>query len=139
MNSTHFEIGRIMATARRKKLNSVLLIDDNEIDCFINRKILESVDVTDILVFESTITALEYLTQTKKIPELILLDINIPSMDGFKFIDEFRKLKIAQHSTDILILSAFISPDIERIKEKCSGFIEKPLTKKKLFAELDHV
>jgi two-component system chemotaxis response regulator CheY len=138
MNSTHFEIVRTMVTTKRKKLNSVLLIEDNEIDSFIHKKILESCEVTNIRSFESPVTALEYLAQTKEIPELILLDNNLSFMDGFEFIDEFRKLEIAQHPIEIFILSAFIrKEDIEKVQEKCSGFIEKPLTKEKLFVELD--
>lgn len=126
-----------MATTKLKNLNSVLLIDDNEIDNFISRKILENCGVTNILTFESAITALQYLEQTTAIPELILLDINFPIMDGFEFLDKLRKLEIAQHQLNTFILSATSNPDdINKAKEKCSGFIEKCLTKEKLFAAL---
>lgn len=126
-----------MATTKLKNLNSVLLIDDNEIDNFISRKILENCGVTNILTFESTISALQYLEQATDIPGLILLDINFPLMDGFEFLDKFRKLEIAQHHIKIFILSVTSNPaDINKAKEKCSGFIEKCLTKEKLFASL---
>ena len=125
-----------MTGIKRNKLTSVLLIDDNEIDNYINRKILENCGVTDILTFESTITALKYLEQTTDIPQLILLDIDFPIMDGFEFLDEFAKLEIAQRPT-IFILSATSYPeDIKKAQQKSSGFIEKCLTKEKLFAQL---
>ncbi len=127
-----------MTTTKQKYLNNVLLIDSGEIDNYINRKVLENCCASNILTFESPLKALQFLEQTTFIPQLILLDLYFPAMDGFEFIDEFRKLKIAKHSIDIFILSIYLNPeDIVKAQEKCSGFIEKCLTKEKLFTQLN--
>ena len=111
-----------------------MLVEDNDIDIFINQKMLESCGVTNIVAFSNTATALQHLQQTTDIPQLILLDIDLPIMDGFEFLDEFRKLEIAKHPIDIIILTNSINPaDKEKAKQKnCAGFLLKPLSIEKL-------
>lgn len=122
---------------KRKNLNSVILIDDNECDNFLHREILEQCGATNIQIFESPLTALKYLQQTKDVPQLIMLDINLPIMNGFVFLEKFRELKISQHPIEIIMLSATSNPvGIKKAKEKCSGFIAKFLTEKKLMTQL---
>jgi CheY-like chemotaxis protein len=122
---------------RAKKLKTVMLIDDNEIDNFINTKVLESCGADNILTFRSPTTALQHLTQTQEIPQLIFLDLRFPMMDGFDFLDKFAQLKLAQQP-DIFILTCSVNPaDIQMAQQKTSGYIDKPLTTEKLFQLLD--
>lgn len=125
------------ATGKRKKPTSVWLIDDNDIDNFISRKVLEKCGLTNILTFTSTTTALQHLTQTKDFLQFILLDLVLPIMDGFEFLDELAKLKIARQPIVICVLTTSVNPaDREKARQKNCAFIEKPLTADELFVNL---
>ncbi|MGN6648250.1 MAG: response regulator, partial [Cytophaga sp.] len=76
-----------------KKL--VMLVDDNETDNFIHRRVLEMGNFSEnIIVKNSGKSALEYLEANQSnpdlIPEVIFLDINMPIVDGFVFLFEFE-------------------------------------------------
>ena len=71
-----------------------MIVDDNEFDCYITSKLINSFDSSiDIMEFNSSTTAIEYLEEyqsdLKKLPSLIFLDIYMPILDGFKFIERF--------------------------------------------------
>ena len=79
------------------KYNSVMLIDDNEIDNFINQKMIEGCNFAErIYVHTSGKSAIEFLCNLARIkevpeeliPEIIFVDINMPIMDGFQFLEE---------------------------------------------------
>src|SRR5436190_552597 len=75
----------------------VMLVDDNELDNFINKKLLESEKFADnVLVHQSAQSALDELknleNNSDKFPNIIFLDIMMPHMDGFGFLEEFGKL-----------------------------------------------
>ena len=133
-----------------KKVKSVMLIDDNEIDTFINQKIIESLNFAErIQTFSSGVDALNYLKLVEDMnayhrlfaPQIILLDINMPIMDGFAFLNEFDKFKIfKQHPITIFMLSTSTNPnDIDKANNNnnVSGILSKPLTVDKLIAILN--
>jgi|ERR1035437_7535782 CheY-like chemotaxis protein len=115
---------------------TVFLIDNNEIDNFVHRKLLQKIsDDINVLTFLSATNALEYLKANKILPQVILLNLHLPIYDGFQFLEYYEKLDIEKKNIDIFILSAIISPtDLQLIKQNtnCSGYIEKPLTTAKL-------
>lgn len=116
------------------KITSVLLIDNNEIDNFINHKILENHGITNVISIKSASTALSYLLETNIRYELILIDIHLPIMDGFQFIDKFNELKLYKKQGQICLLTASLNPLYnKKAEEKNIKFIEKPLTMDKLF------
>ncbi len=125
----------------KPKYASVMLIDDNEIDNFINHKMIEGCNFSEqVYIHTSSKSALEFLknieriesTPKEMIPEIIFLDINMPIMDGLQFAEEFDKLSQKFKSrTKIVILTTSINPsDFETSKKfkNVIKYINKPLT-----------
>ena len=118
------------------EIESILLIDNNELDNFINHKFLEAHGVTNIVSFKSADTALNFLLRTNIKFQFILIDIHLPIMDGFQFIDKFNELGLHKSQGNICILSSSINPlHKSQSAERDVRFIEKPLTIKKLLIQ----
>ncbi len=118
------------------KFKKTLLIDDNRIDNIINKKILQNNQFAqDIEVFDSARLALLHLQKSvadfKDLPEVIFLDIKMPEMDGFEFLEEFEKLAAnVSQKCQILMLSSSMDPyDTKRANEMDSvkSLLNKPL------------
>ena len=115
------------------EINSILLVDNSELDNFINHKILEAHSVTNVVSFKSADTALSFLLKTNIKFQFILVDIHLPIMDGFQFIDKFNELELYKTQGEICLLSASINPTHKKESaERNVRFIEKPLTIEKL-------
>jgi len=122
----------------KSRLNWVLIIDDDDASNFFTRMILEeSGYVRNIQIAESGTDALEYLKTTKKhndvLPDLIFLDINMPGMDGWEFIVEYKKLdKELRSKIIVVMLTTSDNPDhvmLAKTHDVIKGFRTKPLTK----------
>jgi len=111
-----------------------LLIDDNYIDNFVTRRILESGHFADeIVVRQSPTDAIEALREGEVKPDVIFLDIRMPLMSGFEFLQEYDKLDDDQKGAKIFMLSSSLDPtDFKRSTENkyITQFIHKPLTHK---------
>ncbi len=131
----------------RQRLFAVMLIDDNEIDNLINHKMVESVGIAEkIYVHTGAKSGIEFLKNIEKLPEyadkilpdLIFLDIDMPLMDGFQFLDLFSKLSEATRAKcKIVMLTSSINPqDISKLKnyDCVVKYLNKPLTAKSLTA-----
>lgn len=127
-----------------KKLNCVLLIDDDEPTNFLNEMIISQLDCTErIVAVQSGLEALAYLTNDESggcpQPDLILLDINMPGMNGWEFLEKYRVLDQSQRGTVVVVmLTTSLNPDDEAKAhgmEDIDTFMKKPLTKE-MFSQL---
>jgi CheY-like chemotaxis protein len=116
-----------------EKLNCIMLIDDNEDDNFYHKMIIRELDLAEhIEVAETGFEALELLSKTTTTPNLIFLDINMPAMNGWEFLEEYRKLNEERKAQIIIImLTTSLNPIDKKRAEKIpeiNGFETKPLT-----------
>jgi len=127
------------------KYYAVMLIDDNEIDNLINQKMIEAADISEhIYTHTGARSAIEFLKNLEKIdketkdvlPDVIFLDIDMPLMDGFQFLDEFNKLADdTRNKCKIVMLTSSINPqDVNKSKKYTyvKKYINKPLTQQNL-------
>lgn len=123
-----------------KKYRTVMLIDDNEIDNLINQKMIEAASIAEnIYTHTGAKSAIEFLRNMEKLdvagevlPDVIFLDIDMPLMDGFQFLDEFEKLsEVTKKKCRIVMLTSSINPqDFSRSKkyDNVKLYLNKPLS-----------
>jgi response regulator of citrate/malate metabolism len=123
------------------KLNCILLVDDDSITNFINERLIRKLNITnDVKVSMNGEEGIQYIKnqcdKDQACPELILLDINMPVMNGFEFIRAFEELKIKnKNKVKIIILTTSKNmKDVELLKSLGNfEYINKPLTEEKMF------
>ena len=119
---------------------TVFLIDDNEIDNFVHKRVLKNFSNSiEVLIFSSGSDALEHLRKKRISPQFIFLNLHLPVNDGLEFLDIFEKMDIEKKQTSIYILSTMLFPcDMENLlnNSNYSGYIQKPLTAEKLISVL---
>ncbi|WP_405207393.1 response regulator [Aquimarina sp. LLG6339-5] len=122
-------------------VETVLLIDDDKATQYINKRIItKHHDFKNVLTFLGGDIALSYLKSINvsfiKKPQLILLDLNMPSMNGWEFIEAYNQLddEIIEHSKLIILTTSTDPRDISRSKniKGVSDYIIKPLSNEKL-------
>lgn len=117
----------------KQKLNTIMLIDDDEPTNFLSRMLIEEARCAEhIQVADSGKVALDYLSKSNNSPDLIFLDINMPAMNGWEFLEKYKELeKAKQGKIVIIMLTTSLNPD-DKVKAgqipEISGFENKPLS-----------
>lgn len=119
------------------RYKTCLLIDDNYIDNFVTSKILESGNIAEnVVVRQSPDDAIESLRTGAIKPDAIFLDVRMPMMSGFEFLEEYDRLDIEnKDDIKIFMLSSSLDPtDIKKslVNKHVSHFLHKPISYKAL-------
>mgnify|MGYP003444148822 CR=1 FL=1 len=117
------------------KYSNVMLVDDNPMDNMVNGQLIASCGFAKKCnSFESAKETLEFLNSAdaEELPEVIFLDIIMPEMDGFQFLDEFDKLSesVRKRCKIVLLSSSDSFKDLNRANKNklVKKFLNKPLT-----------
>jgi Response regulator containing a CheY-like receiver domain and a GGDEF domain len=125
----------------KRKLSCVLLVDDDEPTNFLNKMLVDEMDMAGhVQVATNGLEALDYLTGAGPRPELILLNINMPLMDGWEFVDRYKNLELSQKADALFMLTNSLNPNDEKAAlahDDIAGFLNKPLQKENLETILD--
>lgn len=123
------------------KLKRVLLVDDDEISNMISHRLITQLNIAEnITTLNNGKEAIDYLErnmiESMPQPELIFLDINMPVMDGFEFLEEMQKdNRFKETQIKVVILTSSADPvDLNRSKKyKIDAYVNKPLSTEKLY------
>jgi CheY-like chemotaxis protein len=119
-------------------MKRVFLIDDDDVFVFLTKKVIErsGADVA-LTVFSNGQEGIEYIkgiaADADLLPDVILLDLNMPVMDGWDFLNAYQELELAKEIAVYIVTSSISPYEVERAKhiKEVQEFIVKPIAKEK--------
>jgi len=128
----------------KKKLNCILLVDDDIEDNYFHKIVINEMNITErIEVALNGVEALNFLKkENQTYPDIIFSDINMPKMNGWEFLEGFKELRAEQKAKVVVVmLTTSINPsDKERAEQfpDIIGFSSKPLTEEMISEILEN-
>jgi CheY-like chemotaxis protein len=124
-----------------EKLPLILLVDDEPATNYAHERLLYKLGVAEkILSVTEAAEALHLLSQEPPLhPTLLLLDMNLPGLDGIEFVEAFQRLPLSHQAVTriVLLTGGMASQDLLRLNElPIAGLVIKPLTREKIDAML---
>ncbi|QZK91012.1 response regulator receiver domain-containing protein [Flavobacterium tiangeerense] len=120
-----------------KKINTFCIVDDDDIYQFTTSLLLKKTDlVNKIIVFSNGLKAINFLKDEmgniENIPDILFLDVNMPVMDGWEFLEEYLIIKPMIPKTIVIymVTSSVDEKDVLRAKSisALSGYLVKPIS-----------
>ncbi|MDB5020328.1 MAG: Receiver protein of a two-component response regulator [Pedobacter sp.] len=119
-------------------MKRVFLIDDDDVFVFLTKKVIERSGADVVLsVFSNGQEGIEYIKEIAAdpdlLPDVILLDLNMPVMDGWEFLNAYQELELAKDIALYIVTSSISPYEVERAKhiKEVQEFIVKPIAKEK--------
>jgi CheY-like chemotaxis protein len=125
----------------QSKIGNLWIIDDDPMASFYIKRLAELGELADIItIYDKAQWAIDYLLHHRKsqehLPDVILLDIYMPELDGWGFLDEFSKVKdqLEKKISIYIISSSGHAKDLTRARSipDVTGYLQKPITKDKI-------
>jgi signal transduction histidine kinase/CheY-like chemotaxis protein len=112
---------------------TLLVVDDNETNCRLIAGMFANSH--HHLVFGST--GEEAIAKARELkPDILLLDVRMPGMDGYRVLDEIRKIPTLEFLPIIAVTASNLKSEDNKLRERFSGFVRKPFSQLELFEEL---
>ncbi len=124
-----------------KKINTFCIIDDDDIYQFTTSVLLKKTDlVNKIILFSNGLKAINFLKEElgnkENIPDILFLDVNMPVMDGWEFLEEYLLIKPMMPKTVIIYMVSSSVDEKDVLKAKSistlSGYLVKPISSKNI-------
>ena len=116
---------------------SILIVEDDPIALFVQKNLIERARITQQIISKTTGQEglnfiKEEISKGNKCPDLIILDLNMPVMDGIEFLDYIQNIDCQSEVKIIVVTNSYLRDDKIKNHSGINYYIEKPLTREKL-------